>query len=287
MPELPEVETIVRGLNKKVIGRKISSVWTDWPGHFAHHKGGFRSFQRQVRGAKIKNVSRIGKNIIFELSNGRRVLLHLKMTGRLRLISGHRKSTGLAMSKKLDPYIHTIFYLSHDKALAFSDVRKFGTILATGYRKSAGLTISQKLGLNLGLDALKIKLSEFKKALENRKISIKKALLDQKIIAGIGNIYADEILYTSRISPLRLANGLSDSEIKKIYNSIKIILAKAIKLRGSSMSDYKDLNGNSGNYYKARLVYGREGEACPKCKTKIRRIKLGGRSTHFCRRCQK
>lgn len=286
MPELPEVETIVRGLNKEVCGKKIKNIWTDWPRHFSRHYGGFKSFRYQVQGANIKKVSRIGKNIIFELSNGRRVLLHLKMTGRLLLISGHRKFSQIsrhAMSGNWDPYIHTIFYLSGNKLLAFSDVRKFGKILSATGDEFGNLADIK----SLGPDALKIKYNELKEALVRRKLSIKKALLDQKIIAGIGNIYADEILFKAGIHPFRSANSLGDVEIKEIYSSTKFILAKAIKLRGSSMSDYQDINGKLGNYYNVRLIYGREGGGCPRCKTKIQRLKLGGRSTHFCKKCQK
>ncbi|MBI2035687.1 MAG: DNA-formamidopyrimidine glycosylase [Candidatus Liptonbacteria bacterium] len=290
MPELPEVETIVRGLNKKVSGKKIINIWTDWPRHFSRHKGGFVSFRRQVSGATIQSVKRIGKNIIFELLDGKLMLIHLKMTGKLLLISRHRKSDGLAMSKKRSPYIHAIFYLSGNKLLAFLDVRKFGKILAASaprLRKSAGPTKSKILGLDVGPDALLIKLVDFQKSLAGRKICIKKALLDQKILAGIGNIYADEILFLSRLHPLRSAKSLKKNEIKILHDSIKIILRKAIKLRGSSMSDYADVTGKPGNYYVLRLVYGREGEPCPRCETKIVRATLHGRPFHFCPKCQK
>lgn len=283
MPELPEVETIVRGLNKEVLGKKIIDIWTDWPRHFSRHRGGFKKFKAQVKGLQIKNIKRIGKNIIFELSNNRNILLHLKMTGRLLFIDSIFNNPNKVKTKAKDLYIHTFFYLSHNKSLAFSDVRKFGKILSEHTDDFYEISDIK----NLGKDALKITFSEFKEALKNKKIPIKYILLNQEVISGIGNIYADEILFLGGVYPLRTANSLSNKELKKIYDSIRIILNKAIKLRGSSMSDYKDIQGKLGNYFNVRLVYGREGEGCPKCRAKIKRLKLRGRSMHFCKICQK
>jgi len=293
MPELPEVETIVRGLNTRVKGKKISSVWTDWPRHFVRHEGGFKSFRSEISGATIKRVSRIGKNIIFSLAprlpmsqilmplspdigsrdighSELKMLVHLKMTGRLLFCGKGKELT--------DKFIHTKFNFADGSHLAFSDVRKFGEIL---FPKD----ISERL--ILGPDALKITLPELKQALSKRKTAIKKALLDQKVLAGVGNIYADEILFTAGVHPLRRARGLKDGELRSILRAIKKILNKAIKLRGTSMSDYRDINGKLGNYYNVRLVYAREGEPCPRCENKIIRIKTSGRSTHFCKKCQK
>ncbi|MDP1688901.1 MAG: DNA-formamidopyrimidine glycosylase [bacterium] len=281
MPELPEVETIVRGLNKVVIGTRIIDIWTDWPRHFSRHCGGFEQFKKQVKGLRIKKIKRIGKNIIFELSSDRNILLHLKMTGRLLLV----ETINLSKSDfdNIDHYIHTVFCLSEGKSLAFSDVRKFGKILSEHKDDFYEISDIKKLGK----DALTINYEEFKKVLSNKKIPIKYILLNQKVIAGIGNIYADEILFLSGVHPLRMVKSLSEKELKKIYDSIRIILIKAIKLRGSSMSDYKDIKGKLGNYFQVRLIYRRGGESCLKCKTKISRIKLRGRSMHFCKNCQK
>ncbi len=292
MPELPEVETIVRGLNQKVRGKKIVEVWTDWPRHFAGNEGGFNGFRRQVMGAGIKSVKRVGKNIIFELGNGSKMLIHLKMTGRLLSARLFRSDTtnirptvfrrsDLLKLDIADPYIHTVFYFSDGSALVFSDVRKFGKIVAAEKNK---FPVFLK---NVGSDALSINFKEFSEGLARRKVSIKKALLDQKVLAGVGNIYADEILFTAKINPLRPAASLTGNEIKKVYLAISKILNKAIKLRGTSMSDYVDIEGRSGGYYDARLIYGREGEPCPECKNKITRIMIGTRSAHFCAACQK
>lgn len=280
MPELPEVETIVRGLNQEVRGRKIMDVWTDWPGHFSRHKGGFKHFRSTVRGTRINDISRIGKNIIFEVSGSKIIIMHLRMTGRLFLTL--RKSHFL----RADSYIHTAFFLSGGRILAFSDVRKFGDIFILKRRKSEILAAPQELGLTIGPDALRIKFNELESALLYKKTVIKKALLDQKVIAGIGNIYADEILFTAGIYPLRRTSELSTDEIRSIFAATRKILRKAIKLKGTSMSDYRDIYGRFGRYYDARLVYAREGERCPQCGTRIRRIKIGGRSTYFCEECQ-
>ncbi len=282
MPELPEVETIVRGLRKEVLVKKIIDVWNDSPLHFLRHKNGLQDFKKQVIGSKIKNVTRLGKNIIFELSNNKNILLHLKMTGRLLLLDSNLKEKGDKLFKSKDPYIHTIFYLSGGKSLFFSDVRKFGKVLA--HTKDDFYEIQDLK--NLGRDALKITFEEFQKSIGNKKIAIKNVLLNQEVIAGIGNIYADEILFLSRINPLRPANKISIKELKNIYSAIFKILNKAIKLRGSSMSDYQDIQGKLGNYFKVRLVYGRKGEKCPRCKTEISQVMLRGRSMHFCEKCQ-
>ncbi len=292
MPELPEVQTIVGDLNKKVRGLAITGVWTDWPNAFRRSPGGWKNFEPSVKGRKIEKVRRLGKNIIFDLSGGEKMLIHQKMTGHL-LIGRWRldknrpvpEEQGL-LSEKVNGYIHTLFYLSGGKMMAFSDLRKFGKIIAAGGEKFSDLEDVKNIGPDL--TAAGFSFFDFKKALAGRRGPIKKVLMDQSVVSGIGNIYSDEILFVARIHPLKKTENLSDVELRKIFSAAKKILKKAIKLRGTSISDYRDTAGKAGGYDKVRLVYRKEGAPCPdKCGGKVRRIKIGGRSAHFCPHCQK
>lgn len=290
MPELPEVQTIVDDLNKKVAGRRIIKTWTDWPKLIKSPSS--KQFQRLIKGKKIIRVKRRAKNLLFYFSDDYMMLLHLKMTGHLLLgkwkVAG-KKVIPIAPKEMIeDPYnkyIHLIFYLDKNKMMAFSDLRKFGKIVFGKKEKIENLPELQKLGPE-PLDE-KFKFSEFKKIISRERRKVKQVLMDQGVIAGIGNIYADDILWLSKIHPLKPANKLSDKELRALWMAISKILNKSLKLRGTSISDYRDLAGKRGSYSDYILVYRREGEPCNRCKTKIKRIKLGGRSAHFCPACQK
>jgi len=290
MPELPEVETTVRGLNEKVLERTFVDVWTDWRKLIKKPKS-FAEFREKIGNKKIKRVWRRGKNIIFELSDGLSLLIHQKMTG--HLIYGVWEKRGVKwepqndgdLRDKVNTYIHLIFFLDNGKMLALSDLRKFAK---AELWETEELKKSEELK-GLGPEPLEegFTLEKFKDALREKKGKIKQVLMDQTVIAGVGNIYSDEALWWARINPFRPTNKLSEDELKKIYNAIKKVLKEGIRLGGESFSDYRNIEGKKGNFDDERKVYRREGEKCPICSGLVVRKKIGGRSAHFCPSCQK
>lgn len=263
MPELPEVETIVRYLRPHLVGKRIVAVKTDTRRLFRDHKN-IDEVRKLVVGQKIVSCRRIGKNIFFDFEDGHSLVLHLMMTGRL-----------LLNPEKTRPHDRAAFILSAGTVLIFNDTRKFGRCRIVG----AGKNIC-------GDDALLIAPEKFYSGLQNKKSPIKTALLDQAVVAGIGNIYADEILWDAKIHPQKRAHMLTYAEIKKIFSSMKKILSRAIAHGGTTFRDYQKPDGSSGGYFALRNVYRREGERCGKDKGIIKKIVLGGRSTHFCSRHQ-
>ena len=292
MPELPEVQTTVNDLNRKIKGLTITGIWTDWPKYFKRSIGGWETFRKIVKGKKIKKIRRIGKNIIFDLSHDKEILIHQKLTGHL-LVGHWQIKNNLPIStekglfaEKVNNYIHAIFWLNKNKMMGFSDLRKFGKILVTDKRDFDNLKDLK----DIGPDPLtpKFGFNEFKSLISKKRGPIKKILMDQNVVSGIGNIYSDEILFVAKIHPLKKAEKLGDKELRAIFEAAKKILKKAIKLRGTSTSDYRDTAGKAGRYTEVRLVYQREGEKCPnKCGGVIKRLKINGRSAHFCSHCQK
>ena len=305
MPELPEVQTVVDDLNKKVKGRRIVGVWFDWPkmlkdpldqqmNAIAHKH--VAVFQKVIKGKKILNVRRRAKNILVYLSGDLLMLIHLKMTGHLLVGKWKlKKLKGKDLVVPIEPkamvedpynqYVHLIFYLDDGRMIGFSDLRKFAKAILGSVAQIENLEELKKLGpepLDKNLNFIK-----FVKLIKPERRKIKPVLMDPQVIAGIGNIYSDDILWTSRINPFKPANKLSGKELKVLWQSIKKVLTKAVKLRGTSISDYRDTSGKEGKYADYRLVYQREGEPCPRCKTEIKRVKLGGRSAHYCPICQK
>ena len=301
MPELPEVETVVRDLNKKVIGRRIVGVWLDWPKMIKDpfdqsrtkiaHKH-VANFSKALAGKKIIKVRRRAKNILIYLSGDLLLLIHQKMTG--HMLVGKWQITNGKKVKPLgggpiadDPYnkyIHLIFYLDNGKMLALSDLRKFAKAILGPVKQIENLEELK----NLGPDALDpgLKFIKFVKLIKSERRKIKQVLMDQEVIAGIGNIYSDDILWAAKIHPFRAANKISEKELKAIYGAMKKILTRALKLRGTSSSDFRDTAGEKGGYGNELLVYQKEGEPCSRCATKIIRKKIGGRSAHFCPACQ-
>lgn len=289
MPELPEVQTIADDLNRKVVGTRIVSFWTDWPKSIKYPL--LPSFKKQIKGLKIQKVERVGKNVLFHLSTNKALLVHQKMTGHLMVgkwdIKKGKAQSLLkgALEERVNQYIHAIWGLDNGYQIALSDMRKFAKIIFGEKEKVFEVgSIHQ-----LGPDALDPKLSfkEFQKIINRRTKSIKQTLMDPSVIAGIGNIYADDILWRAKIHPARPSNSIKNEELKKIFSSMKFILKKAVKLRGSSVGGYRDASGKPGRYGEAILVYRRTGEPCKRCRSKIKRIKLGQRSAHFCPQCQK
>lgn len=290
MPELPEVQTIVDDLKKKVVGRRIVNAWSDWQKMIKKPKN-FTAFKRDIAGKKILSVERKGKNIIFNLSKNKILLIHQKLTGHLlvgkwKSVNGNWKSLikGL-LEEKVNDYIHLILSLDNGKMIALSDLRKFAKVILDNKDCIENLPDLKDLGPE-PLDK-NFKFEKFKDLMKKETRSIKQVLMDQEVIAGIGNIYSDEILWESKISPFKKTNRLLEVELKKLYLAIKGILSYALKLRGTSISDYRDTAGEKGKYSDVRMVYQRGGEPCPRCGAKIVRIKMGGRSAHYCSICQK
>jgi len=268
MPELPEVQTTVNGLKKKVLNRAFVDVWTDTKKIIKKPK--FSEFKKRIKNKKIKNIKRQGKNIILNLSGYYSLLIHLKMTGHL-LYNNWQKD-------KMNSFIRVKFFLDNNKILALCDLRKFAKI---------ELHKTPDLKLDLGPDPLdkSFTFSRFKKVL--RKGRIKQVLMDQKVIAGIGNIYSDEILWQAKANPFKNTRELSEKELKNIYLAAKKILKKALKLGGTSVSDYRNVQGRKGSFEKELKVYRKQGQKCPRCTAVIKREKIGQRSCHFCPKCQK
>jgi len=285
MPELPEVETTVLGLRKKVLSRTFVDVWTDFEKLIK--KSNFEEFKKEIKRKKIKAIYRRGKNIVFELSEGYSLLIHQKLTG--HLLYGKWKQKGgkwqaetdhALKEDRMNSYIHLIFFLDNGKMLALSDLRKFAKI-QLGKKEELEKELS-----SLGPDALKVSFSEFREIIKSKKGKIKQVLMKQEVIAGIGNIYSDEALWRAKINPFKDVLKLREQEFKKLYKAIQEVLKKGIEMGGESISDYRNLEGERGGFDRFRKVYRREGEKCPRCGTKIERKEIGGRSTHFCPKCQ-
>jgi len=266
MPELPEVETIKRDLAKTILGKKISEVCVHHPKVI--REPSVAGFKKGLEGARIKNILRRAKVLILELSNGKALVVHLKMTGQLVYPGGSPKS-------------RVAFHLSGGKTLDFNDQRLFAELrLLEDWH-------SLKFIQGLGPEPAELNLQRFKEMLTKKKAAVKPLLLDQTFISGIGNLYAAEVLFRAKINPLRRANELSDKEKELLFKAINDILKAAIAAGGSSVDDYVRVSGKKGGYVKYLKVYGRQGKPCLTCKTTIKRIDQGGRGTYFCPKCQK
>jgi formamidopyrimidine-DNA glycosylase len=347
MPELPEVETIVRDLKKTILGKKIENVWTDWK-KMIKKPANLENFKKEIKNKKIEKVWRRGKNILFDLSGGKVLLIHQKLTGHL-LIGNWKLETGkwipLAkgpLEEQVNQFIHLMFWLDNGKMLALSDLRKFAKVELLSQEE-----LKKELSF-LGLEPLEktFTFEKFKEVLPTRALAkredersssttralakredersssttralakredersssttralakrederssstkkgkIKQILMNQEVIAGIGNIYSDEILWKAKVHPLQDISKLTNKELQKIYQAIKKVLTKAIKLGGTSISDYRRITGERGYFQKERKVYQRENEKCLRCGVIIKRIKLSGRSAYFCPICQR
>jgi len=266
MPELPEVETIKRELGKVIVGKKIANVIINNPRVILEPKR--EDFVRDIKNCLVKNVLRKGKLLILELSSGKSLAIHLKMTGQL-IYPGTAKASRVS------------FKFSDGKLLDFNDRRLFAEIrLVDDWRKL-------KFVQGLGPEPFDLSAGQFKEKLSGRKTKIKPLLMDQTFISGIGNLYAAEALFRAGIDPRRTAMSLSDREKERLLEEIRDTLEEAIKYKGSSVDQYVQLSGEAGDYARHHKVYGREGKPCPVCKAPIKRIALGGRGTYFCPGCQK
>ncbi len=297
MPELPEVETTTRGLRRTVVGLVIKNVWTDLNTKDKRQKDSiantkyFKIFQKEILNKKILSVERRAKNILINLNNERTILIHMKMTGHLlfgkfKFIKNKNKWTAVEKGPLQDPYnrfLHVVFSFSNGKNLAFSDVRKFGkiTVLQT---KTAHDSKHLK---NIGPEPLEKSFTEkiLKKRLDKKPNGkIMTVLMDQSVVAGIGNIYSDEILWHSSIHPERQVKNLKEKELRLIFKFMKKLLWRGIDLGGDSMSDYRNIYGKPGKFQLHQEAYKRTGEKCRRkgCKGKILRKIINGRSAHYC-----
>ncbi len=262
MPELPEVETVVRSLAPKLTGRRI--VHAHFSSRFVVRQD-FKELAARVRNQRIHSVTRHGKFIVLALDRG--VLsIHLGMTGKL------------LFNADPGPYARAVFDLDRG-LLVYDDVRHFGRI-------EWSLQLPERAG-SLGPDALAIALPEFLARLKKRHSRIKPLLLNQTFLRGLGNIYTDEALWEARIHPCTIASRLSKARATRLHASIIDILRAAILSKGSSISDYVDADGNRGSFQLMHQVYGRAGEQCSRCATLIRRIVVSQRGTHYCPHCQR
>lgn len=266
MPELPEVETLKRELEKAIIGKKISGV--EIRQAKVIRAPAPDEFRKQLIGLTVKNVLRKAKLLIIELSGGLSLVVHLKMTGQL-------------IYPGAGEHARVRFTFEDGTALDFNDQRLFAELrVMKDWRELPFIK-------GLGPEPSEISCEAFKKMLAAKKTKIKPLLMDQGFISGIGNLYAAEALFKARISPSRSSQGLSDKEKAGLFSAIQDVLGDAIKHGGSSVDDYVRLSGTPGGYVRYHKVYGREGKPCASCGTPIKRIALGGRGTYFCPKCQR
>jgi len=290
VPELPEVETIARGLDKRVAGDIIESVWIGSKKQVL--KSSAAAIASTIEGKRILRVHRAGKHIVFDLETtaertsekkrkvGTRVesrqaaslqtvqwIVHLGMTGRMVVCEA---------AEEVVKHTHLIAKLASGRELRFVDPRMFGKLSVHAGGFDPG-----------GIEPLEATEEQFVALFKGRKTPIKSALLNQKLLRGVGNIYADESLFRAGIRPRRRASKLTLAQLKKLYGAVQEVLREAIALGGSSVSDYVDADGEEGFFQLQHRVYGREAEACLVCGTAIQRVVLAGRSSHFCAKCQK
>lgn len=274
MPELPEVETIRRQLARAIKGARIKNVIIKSPKPLKVSKN---KFIKAATGAKIKEIGRRAKLLIFELSSKSNILFHLKMTGRMLLAGKKEKPT---------KHTHIVFELSGSQNLFFEDYRKFGFVDLLDKKELEKYFERQ----GFGPEPLSSKFTyKIMKAcfLARKNKKIKQLLMEQTCVAGIGNIYASEICFYAGAHPEKQVEKLTEGELKKIYSGIRKILRAAIVSKGSSSDAYLDAHGKEGKYVPKLKVYGRMNKKCVQCGGVIKKIKLGGRGTFFCSKCQK
>jgi formamidopyrimidine-DNA glycosylase len=306
MPELPEVETIARGLSKRVTGDVIESVWLGQKTDLL--KSPASEIVATLEQTRISTVHRMGKHIVFDLNPAERALTPAKSRSPKRAQTGSRtrsstmhaeagESARLTQAKsqwivhlgmtgrlqvcepqaEIAKHTHAILKLASGRELRFVDPRRFGRLSVAA---SADFDAT-------GVEPLEVDLDPFVTLFQGRKTPIKSALLNQKLLRGVGNIYADESLFRAGIRPRRRAVSITRDQLAKLHRAVKEVLKEAIALGGSSISDYVDADGEEGFFQLQHRVYGREGEACLVCKTPIKRVVIAGRSSHYCPKCQK
>lgn len=281
MPELPEVETVARDLRRRIVGATIVGARCSWARTLRTHTPD--AFAEAVAGRRVESVGRRAKLVVVELSGGAALTIHLKMTGQLFVVPADAPE---------DPYVRLVVELADGREIRFRDIRKFGKIGLYGRDTATGELTTEVGGTavfaDLGPEPLDpgFGLREFRRRLRRRKGRLKPLLLDQGFLAGVGNIYADEALWTARLHPLRTAGTLRPPDERRLFDAIRTILREAIERRGSSIDDYTAPDGD-GSMQDRLQVYQRTGEPCPRCGRPVKRIVIGARSTHLCTWCQR
>ncbi len=270
MPELPEVETVAKGVHARVAGQRIERVWTS--GKPQTFKTPVHELIETLTGSRIDGVRRVGKTVVADLLPGAQLLVHLGMTGRL-LVS--------TPEVPWPPHTHAVLSLSGGRELRFVDPRRFGRLSIVHLHPESGEGYGGP-----GAEPTTIGSTEFAHLFRGRKLAIKAALLNQSILHGIGNIYADESLFRAGVRPRRAAGRLTRAQLDRLHAALQSVLARAIEMGGSSVSDYVDASGVRGFFQLEHKVYGRAGEACRDCAAPLRKIIVGGRTTVYCPKCQ-
>jgi formamidopyrimidine-DNA glycosylase len=273
MPELPEVETLRRSLVKKVKGKKIVDLTITLP-KMVRRFISWKELIKRVRGNTVDAIKRRGKSLLFILDTSDVLIVRLGMTGQLIWSSQNRPV-------EVDKYTHIIFHFEKGERVLFRDVRQFGEVYLTEKRNLENI-------LKMGAEPLQKEFTpEMLGTITSSTVKIKNLLMDQRRIAGIGNIYSDEILFEAGIHPLKRACSLRHTELNNLHKAIGLVLDEAIACKGDTFSDYRTLSGGQGTYQHFHRVYQREGESCRRCSGSIVRVKLSGRSCHYCPGCQK
>ena len=272
MPELPEVETVLQGLQKRALGRRISAVEVRHPSVII---GSPQQFATELEGRTIVSIRRKGKVLTLELeaenAPPRYLLVRLGMTGQF---------TVSARATPLAPHTHVLLALGESEELRFRDVRRFGRL------RSCTLEQVQAALDRLGPDAQEVTEEQFLSAMRERRGAIKSWLINQHLLAGLGNIYADEALFVAGIHPLSQPGRISAPKARRLFRAVRKVLKQAVELQGTSFRDYVDIEGRPGNYEPRLRVYQHTGEPCRRCGRPIRRLVIAGRSSHFCPGCQ-
>ena len=273
MPELPEVETVKETLKLKLIGKKIKDVKVYYDGIIAYPE--VKEFSKQIKNLPIKDIKRRGKWLMFDLDKYY-LLSHLRMEGKYFFKN---------KEDKLDNHEHVVFTLDDDEELRYRDTRKFGKMYLIKKEDINSIGPIKDLGLEPWDDNLNI--NYLKDKYKNKRLPIKTVLLDQSIIVGIGNIYADEILFLSKLNPLIKCCDLKDNDLDNIIKYTKEVLEKAIKLGGTTIRTYTSVDGVHGRFQNELLIHGKDKNVCPNCGQPIQKIRVGGRGTYYCVNCQK
>jgi formamidopyrimidine-DNA glycosylase len=273
MPELPEVETVVRNLREPLMGRTIQTVWTDSPGMFKLNSP--ESFAERIIGQRVQRLRRRAKYIVIELDHDL-LVVHLKMTGRLYVVPPESDANA-------DRWVHLKLGLDDGNELRFSDARRFGRVYLT-----PDFDAISKGAAALGPEPLEddFTLEVFQQRLQGRSKIIKALLLDQSFVAGVGNIYADEALFRAGIHPMRRAETLTTDEVHRLYETVRAALADGITHEGASVNWYRKPDGERGEAQDYLYAYGREGQPCRNCGTPIQKTRVAQRGTHYCPDCQ-
>src|SRR3989344_443053 len=290
MPELPEVQTTVNGLHAEVLNRAFVDVWSDWQ-KMVKRPRDFAQFKKELEGKKIARVWRRAKNVIFELSEGYSLLIHMKMTGHL-MVGEWQMANGEWQPKvpgplgdKVNGFLHVIFFLDNGDMIALSDMRKFAKIELW---KTEEMLASPEF-LKIGPEPLEnsFTFEKFAAIISKKRGKIKQVLMDPFVVAGVGNIYSSEALWWAKIHPEKRTENLSKKELQLLHGAIKKVLNAGIEFGGESFSDYRNVDGLPGKFGSSRQAYKREKLECARCGAPIARIMFAARSAFYCPHCQK